>query len=323
MRFARFFPLWFAALFTVVVCVAHVPVSHAGDKPRTHVVAKGQTLGAIARRYHVTVAALCNANGIRRRDPIHPGQKLIIPDRDDKDGSRAAKARGKSKPKGKGGRRGPMRTQQRLDVPGAPPAYYYDPIGRGRLTLRPVIMVLHGRGADPSSFCRRWAPVARSLGWLVCPSGPRAYGGGRTWSNDWGTGRHIIMSTLQALRKKYGRRVQLYGNTLVGFSEGAFVAMNVGVRETRAFNRWLILAADDDYWGAAAPKLLARAKHRLRRVYLITGRKDTVYDDTMETRSLLRRAGIPVKISRPKGMGHAVALESKRAMYRAALTWLN
>ncbi len=52
------------------------------DKPRTartHVVAKGQTLGMIARRYHVSVADLCDANGIRRQDPIHPGEKLTIP----------------------------------------------------------------------------------------------------------------------------------------------------------------------------------------------------------------------------------------------------
>ncbi len=42
------------------------------------------------------------------------------------------------------------------------------------------------------------------------------------------------MAAIQVLRKKYGRRVQLYGNTLIGFSEGAYAAMNVGVKGSAA-----------------------------------------------------------------------------------------
>jgi acetyl esterase/lipase len=98
--------------------------------------------------------------------------------------------------------------------------------------------------------------------------------------------------------------------------------MNVGVREPRTFNRWLILAADDSYWGAEAAQLLGRARGRLRRVYLITGKQDEVFDGTLRTQALLRQARVPVHISDPSEMGHEVALESKRSMYQAALTWL-
>jgi LysM repeat protein len=63
------------------------------DKPRTHTVYRGQRLGSIAKRYRVTVEALCNANRISASDPIHPGQKLLIPDEDDEDGSEARKYR--------------------------------------------------------------------------------------------------------------------------------------------------------------------------------------------------------------------------------------
>jgi len=58
------------------------------DKPKVHVVYSGQRLASIAKRYNVTVDALCNANGISDREPIKPGQKLLVPPRDDKDGSR-------------------------------------------------------------------------------------------------------------------------------------------------------------------------------------------------------------------------------------------
>ncbi len=55
----------------------------------THVIQPGQTLGMIAKRYNVSIEAVCTANGIRRTDPIKPKQRLVIPDRKDKDGSEA------------------------------------------------------------------------------------------------------------------------------------------------------------------------------------------------------------------------------------------
>jgi LysM repeat protein len=47
----------------------------------THTVYAGQTLGMIAKRYNVSVEALCAANAISRRSPIKPGQKLLVPDK--------------------------------------------------------------------------------------------------------------------------------------------------------------------------------------------------------------------------------------------------
>lgn len=63
-----------------------------GD-PTTHTVYSGQRLGSIAKRYNVSVAAICNANDIKQNAPIRPGQKLLIPDRKDVDGSYARQFR--------------------------------------------------------------------------------------------------------------------------------------------------------------------------------------------------------------------------------------
>ena len=63
------------ALACTLLCA---PLAHA-DEPMVHVVYKGQRLGSIAKRYNVSVDSLCAANGITRKDPIRPGQKLIIP----------------------------------------------------------------------------------------------------------------------------------------------------------------------------------------------------------------------------------------------------
>ena len=286
----------------------------ASQATRTHVVARGHTLGKIASRYDVSIAELCRANGIQRAAKIRPGQRLVIPDPSATGSSRQRSVA----PVANGAARGP----RQLEVSGSAPVYYYEPVGPGRLTLRPVIFYLHGRGGDPARDCQRWASVARRLGWLVCPGGPSLHGAGRAW-NNWVSGERILKATLAALRSKYGRRVQLYGNTLIGFSEGAYVAMNVGVRNARTFNRWMILAASDAYWGGKGIKALRHSRGRIRRVYLITGGRDSVVQRTHVVRQWLRRARVATRITTPQNLAHEVALDSNAGLYRTALVWLN
>jgi predicted esterase len=314
------------ALMTVALLVL-APTAHA---ERVHVVASGHTLGKIAKRYNVTIQAICHANDIDKNKPIRPGQKLIIPEKSDKTGdkarrenlAKAAPSPEKEPPPRRGG--ADPAGMQTLEVPGVGTAYYYAPTGPGRLALRPVMMYLHGRGGHAKRDCQRWAPVVRRLGWLVCPSGPGARGQGRGWNNSWYTAHQAVMKSLSALRDRYGRRVQLYGNTLIGFSEGAYAAMNVGVREPRAFNRWLILAANSNYWGPLGKQHLDSARARVRKVYLITGERDAVVEGTRQVREALRKAKISTRISTPKGLGHELKLDGEqRWLYHSALVWLN
>jgi LysM repeat protein/predicted esterase len=293
-----------------------------GGKPRSHIVDKGQTLGGIALRYHVPIDAICTANGISRSQPIRIGQKLVIPAEDDRDGRRAARARLQSAGAEKRQDRGSESGMQVLQIPGAPPVYYYSPVGPGRLTLRPVLFYLHGGGGNPRADCQRWAPVARRRGWLVCPTGPGTREDGRPIWGNWVAAHRVVMATLKALRAKYGRRIQLYGNTLIGFSEGAFAAMNIGVREARAFNRWLILAGTDRYWGGPGLEALQRNRRRIRRVYLLTGEHDGTLGGTRRVLYKLRKARVAVKFYELEGYGHQVPLRSRGWLFEAALTWL-
>jgi LysM repeat protein len=288
--------------------------------PKLHTVGDGQTLGKIAKRYNISIAALCTANGIERRTKIRPGQKLLIPDKDDTDGTRAAEeATVTEKPAQR-----LASGAQVFDLPGYPhPAYVYEPVGPGRLAMKPVIVYLHGRGGHPEQECRRWSHIARRYGWLVCPSGPSAHGAGRAWNNNWLSAHTATMAAITALRARYGRRVQLYGNTLVGFSEGAYAAMNVGVREPRTFNRWLVLAANSTYWGGPGLEALSTARERVRRVYLITGERDAIVEGTREVDAWLRRAGVDTRLSIPADLAHELALERKPFLYEQALKWLD
>src|SRR5262245_38517561 len=211
---------------------------------------------------------------------------------------------------------------ERLELSGMAPAFYYTPLaGRG---LKPILMYLHGRGGNPEADCTKWGQVAREFGWIVCPSGPEDRGGGaRGWSNNWMAAKNVVDAAVAALREKYGRRVQLRGNTLIGFSEGAFIAMNVGVREPEVFNRWLILAANDSYWGGEGQEELEKRYARIKRVYLLTGEQDEVVDSTRRVFDLLDQAGVHVILKTPEDLAHEIPEDRMRRLYRRPLRWLN
>ena len=46
---------------------------------RTYVVKRGDSFFRIAKKYGVSIASLCRANGLSSKSVLHPGQKLIIP----------------------------------------------------------------------------------------------------------------------------------------------------------------------------------------------------------------------------------------------------
>jgi predicted esterase len=217
--------------------------------------------------------------------------------------------------------RGPI-APERLDVEGSGPAFFYAPLApRG---LKPVIVYLHGRGGNPEVDCSKWGQVAREFGWILCPSGPEDRGGGaRGWANNWMGSKDVVDRAVAALRARFGRRVQLRGNTLIGFSEGAFVAMNVGVREPETFNRWLILAANDSYWGGEGQMELVRRYARIKRVYLLTGEQDAVVDCTRRVFDILDQAGVHVIMRTPEDLAHEIPENRMRLLYRRPLRWLN
>jgi nucleoid-associated protein YgaU len=45
----------------------------------THVVTKGETLTSIAKRYHLSLETLVQANRISKQTPLQVGQRLVIP----------------------------------------------------------------------------------------------------------------------------------------------------------------------------------------------------------------------------------------------------
>lgn len=83
------------ALAALVLCAAVLLAPRPAQSETVHTVAKGQTLGAIAKRYRISVPALREANGLAPNARIFPGTRLIIPE---KSGEKPGKAGDKAKP---------------------------------------------------------------------------------------------------------------------------------------------------------------------------------------------------------------------------------
>ncbi len=207
-----------------------------------------------------------------------------------------------------------------LEVPHQAPAYYVPPRTKGK---KQVIVWLHGRSGDPEADCKKWAKVTVDLGWLLCPSGPEARGGGqRGWNNNWAEAQRAVDAAVEAFHDEMGAKVQTRDHLLIGFSEGALVAMNVGVREPERFSRWLILAANDVYWGGEGLAALRENKSQIKRVYLLTGEKDQVVENTRRVHEQIEKEHVTVRIWTPADIGHEVPADRMRTFYRKPLRWL-
>jgi LysM repeat protein len=92
------------AVFASLLVLGSVHTASAASSPRYHTVAAGQRLGSIAKRYGVDVDAICTANGIERNQRLKVGEKLLVPGKDDKDGTLTRRQYGP--PEGKSARDG-------------------------------------------------------------------------------------------------------------------------------------------------------------------------------------------------------------------------
>jgi predicted esterase len=208
-----------------------------------------------------------------------------------------------------------------LEVPGQAQAFYYAP--KSKVGRKPVVVWVHGRGGDPQADCKKWSQIVRNYGWLLCPSGPEDRGAGaRGWNNNWVQAKTTIAAALTALTAKYNKRVRSKGHALIGFSEGAFVAMNLGVRDPDTFNRWLILAANDEYWGGSGLEELKKHQGKLRRVYLLTGQKDEVVDSTKRVFESMEKEKVKVRLWTPQEIGHEVPADRMHTFYHKPMAWL-
>src|SRR5689334_8840789 len=106
----------------------------------------------------------------------------------------------------------------------------------------PVIVALHGMCGGPEYVCASFEHAATSRGFLVCPRATLACaGGGVSW--DAGHAAADIEDAVAQAVNDYPGRVDRSQRTLVGFSQGAFIAMRLAHESPGRWPRLVLLAA--------------------------------------------------------------------------------
>lgn len=190
-----------------------------------------------------------------------------------------------------------------------------DPVGGG--PARSAVLLLHGYGADGNDLiglAAEWAPALPETLFLS-PHAPfpcEASPFGRQWFGfqnqrpeliavEVATAARIIDHAIDALLEELslepGRLV------LAGFSQGAMMALHVGLRRERPVAG--ILGYSGLLMGAELLKAELRSKPP---VLLIHGDSDTVVPPSSlpEAEAALTRLGVPVEINLRPGLAHGI-----------------
>ncbi len=124
----------------------------------------------------------------------------------------------------------------------SPGLLVFPPQGDPRVP-RAVTIMLHGMCDVPERECPWFAEAVTPNSWLVCPRGPlRCESGGATWA--WERRAETIDAAIRRVEAEYPGRVAAgTDDTLIGFSLGAFVAMDVVNHAPTRWSRVVLLGA--------------------------------------------------------------------------------
>ncbi|MFG1276177.1 alpha/beta hydrolase [Xanthobacter autotrophicus] len=178
-----------------------------------------------------------------------------------------------------------------------------------------LVVLLHEEGTDGQKvidLALNWAPEMPKADFLAAEAPFPAPGGGRSWFPSEAMTPEAISEGLATAgpwldafldRMLAERRLPDSHLALVGFSQGAILALHVGLR--RAASPALVIG----FCGALPEADDLSGEIRARpSVLLIHGEEDAVvpFDQMVATRERLKALGVPAKSMRRPGLGHTV-----------------
>jgi predicted esterase len=181
---------------------------------------------------------------------------------------------------------------------------------------RPVTIVLHGMCSEPERICAHFAPLVSRHEWLICPRArSRCPGGGSIWPRkSFERDVELGMERVRALHP--GELDESAGRTLVGFSLGAFRALDLAHAAVGRYPRLLLIGARIE----PDPVRLRRAG--VKRLLLSAGDWDMMNAHMQRRTRSLRRAGFPATFLGLGPVGHAFPADFPVLLERA-LAWLH
>jgi predicted esterase len=186
---------------------------------------------------------------------------------------------------------------------------------RDRQVPRPVTVMLHGMCDEPENECPYFAEVVTRKSWLVCPrASMRCPGGGSIWSYQ--RRQQTVEDAVALVRDRFpGELDERSGTTLIGFSLGALVGMDLGHRAHGRYPRLLLIGAKVEPF----PSLLRR--EGVERVVFAAGDLDMMSGHMRDRARALERQGFPARFESLGRVGHGLPADFD-AHLESMLTWL-
>ena len=185
---------------------------------------------------------------------------------------------------------------------------------------RPAIVYLHGMWATPEDSCAIFERAATPFGFLVCPRGnARMDDGGPMWSGGYADAARQVHAALDAAEAMAPGRLDRSGGngggTLVGYSNGAWFAVQVALGEPGKWTGLVLLSMRVDL---DAAKLRAAG---VKRVLLAAADKDMTGAAMRATARTVDAAGLPSRFVSLGPGGHAFPDDMGDRM-RDAIAWV-
>jgi predicted esterase len=201
----------------------------------------------------------------------------------------------------------------RSETAKSPPILAYLP---ERLYTRGPLVLLHGMCDVPEAECPAFGGNASADRLLLCPRADVACeGGGATWS---GTTKRRSELAIGALDRA-GRTFPAYRTndaaTLIGFSLGAFAALDVAQNSQGRFRHLVLIA------GRVEPDPVRLEKAGIDGVLLAAGERDMTRAHLGAVADRLKRRGVRSRFMSLGDVGHTFAPDMN-AWLESALQWL-
>jgi predicted esterase len=178
-----------------------------------------------------------------------------------------------------------------------------------------VTVVLHGMCGQPANACRHFASQVTRHTHLICPRArKRCPGGGASWP-QLGFAEQIEQAVLRAISALGDRVDETRGRTLVGYSLGAFRALELAEQGAGKYPRVMLIGA------RIQPNQKRLSERGVERLLLSAGEWDMMHGHMQNETRRLARGGFPIRFLGLGPVGHAFA-DSFQQYLPQALAWL-
>jgi predicted esterase len=178
-----------------------------------------------------------------------------------------------------------------------------------------VTVLLHGMCGEPENACSHFAPQVTRDEHLICPrASRRCDGGGSTWPQS-GFEQKIEQAVQRAMAVLGDKVDQTRGRTLIGYSLGAYRALELAQHGAGKYPRVMLIGAR-----ILANQKLLRA-NGVERLLLSAGAWDMMHEPMRRETERLVRGGFTTRFLGLGPVGHAFT-PSLQEYLPEALRWL-